>query len=158
MVRDCLIFSENLPGIRFSECDWIQAEWNVITYAKTSSRSIPSSGISVFQPRYQSGPFREYGIWLRNNTIYNTLYGITFAINNSVTGIPQTSYERSSMIENNFIFDLIEANDQSTDRFAIGLESVRNVRVRNNTVVRDFGFVGDPVVSIRESDRIYVYK
>lgn len=157
-IRDCYILSENQAGIYFADCDWIQAEWNIISYSKTATRSNPFVGIAIFQPRYQSGPVRNFGIWLRNNTIFNTLNGFLLKVDNTLTDIPASDYNRPVMIENNFVFDLNALDaPANADKSSFIFESVQNVRVRNNTLVRDFGFDDIPMVSIRESDRIYVY-
>jgi hypothetical protein len=146
-VRDCLIETVGGGGVVFAECDWIRAEWNIIKPVGSSA----GSGIVVTAPEYLNGPSRPWGIWIRNNTIFGTSNGLDFGFQDAA-GV--TIYDRPSMIENNFVFDL---NSKAQSRAALELRDVQNVRVRNNTLVRDFGFEGLPMVNIENSDRIYVY-
>jgi hypothetical protein len=171
VVRDCYIVSERSSGISFVDCDWMLAEWNIITYQNSLSSgnlfgsSQASSAVSVFQPRYQVGPNREYGIWIRNNTVFNMLRGFSYSIDNKRTDIPTTLYDRPAMFENNLVFDSNENGRwpgrnivvSGVNKSHVFFDGVQNVRLRNNTLARDFGFEGSPMVTINNGDRIYLY-
>jgi hypothetical protein len=158
LIRDCFIESETQGGLFFADCDWVQAEWNVISFARSTSESRPSTGIGISQPRYQAGPDRPWGHWIRNNTIFGTAVGIGMYLDDGTLRLPPTDYDRVSLIENNFIFDLTPPTVPRFP-FTAALEIVRfkNVRIRNNTLVRTFGFETTPMLLIRQSDRVYVY-
>jgi hypothetical protein len=156
-IKDCFIESEVIQGIGFLDCDWAQAEWNIITFRETRSSSSPGTGIVVAQPRYQVGPDRPWGHWIRNNTVFGTGRGIWVYIDDGSRGFPTTNYDRPSLIENNIIFDLVDSKRPSSSSAAFQIVGFRNVRVRNNTLVRDVDFLTTPLVSIRQSDRVYLY-
>jgi hypothetical protein len=157
LIRDCFVESEAQGGLVIADCDWVQAEWNIISFARSSSESRPSTGISISQPRYQAGPQRPWGHWIRNNTIFGTALGIRMSVDDGTRQLPPTDYDRVSLIENNFVFDLTPRTVPGAATPALEIVRFKNVRVRNNTLVRNFGFETTPMVLIRQSDRVYVY-
>ena len=159
-VRDCFG-----GGIGFDQSDWILCEWNIVHHNAFFNPG-QHSGISVYQPQYRGNDDRRFGVIIRNNTCFNNrnfVNNVDFGRPTDGNGIVVDDYfneqqptgngvryDRETTIENNLCYD---NGGQGIHCFMS-----QNIRIRNNTCRNNLGsFDFGGVVSVSESERVYVY-
>ncbi|MEM6689106.1 MAG: right-handed parallel beta-helix repeat-containing protein [Planctomycetota bacterium] len=152
-VRSCRVNLQVVSNsnFTFTNCDNVLIEWNILEGSSNDPTSFifprpRVGGIEIDSPTYLGPPERDFGIWIRNNTIFGRNFGIEYRQDDATS---PSRYDRPCMLENNLIFDTVDV--------AIDVLDSRNIRLRHNSMLEGFQTDAFELLSIQGCDRVYAY-
>lgn len=161
-IRDNRFDGNGADQIIVGQSDGVLLEWNILgDVARGFQRGTPGfASPAILVDLTSEKPINDqtFGVWIRNNTIYNSVSAIQVGRNLLAQINDDPSYGRPIMVENNLLLNI-------ADTRAISLE-IDNIRARYNTIVQFPGtdnndFSPDSLIGVgvenRPVSQAYVY-